>query len=194
MPLSPVSRGRGEDCLSSSGFPARDLPAATGLPGDCRCGAVLRAVGLTRRREAAKENAELSAAGKGDLPPHPRPLSSVSRGRGEDCLSSSGFPARDLPLATRLPGVCRCRAGGLGEGWSHTKPRKKTQTGEVTGVMSCPALLTTFSSLCSMAWTPCPLTPDPSPPFHGGEGRINGQGGADGRKGAQKIRLRLEFQ
>jgi hypothetical protein len=33
-----------------------------------------------------------------------------------------------------------------------------------------PALLSTFSHLLSMAWMPWPPHPDPSPPFHGGEG------------------------
>ena len=72
-------------------------------------------------------------------PPHPRPLSPVSRGRGEIFGESAGA-------------VLWINASGC---W---------------GDFSFP--LSRLSSL----WFGChvPLTPDPSPPFHGGEGRFSG--------------------
>jgi len=54
------------------------------------------------------------------------------------------------------------------------KPRMETQ-GAAVVCGELPALLSTFSHLLSMAWMPWPLTPDASPPFHGGEGRKSGQ-------------------
>jgi hypothetical protein len=127
--------------------------------------------GLTRSREDAKGDARGRCSVFGQ----------ASRGResaGAGALRSSGFPARDLPSATGCLQVAA--AGRGGSGWAHAKPlsredaKEQAHGGEGTGVTYCPALLSTFSSLLSMAWMPSPLTPDPSPPFHGGEGRIGG--------------------
>ena len=115
----------------SSGFPARDLSAATGLPGLTLQGEGGRQGGphaKTRRREGKAHEGEvtgvmscpallstfssLRSMAWTPWPPHPRPLSPVSRGRGEDCLSSSGFPARDLSAATGLPGLTLQGEGG----------------------------------------------------------------------------------
>ena len=56
--------------------------------------------------------------------------------------------------------------------WLRVRPRAAERCGGSCGHF----LLSTFSRLPSMAWRPWPphprpLTPDPSPPFHGGEGR-----------------------
>jgi hypothetical protein len=87
--------------------------------------------------------------------PHPDTLSPVSRGRGEDCV----FGGQSV-------------AGSL----VHAKPRsreRETHGGRLRCVLNCLLSPLKLSRIYSL-WHGChgPRTPDPSRPFHGGEGRI----------------------
>ena len=125
----------------SSGLPARDLSSAFGRSGGGRNGAgALQGVWLTRRREGSCKG-QLAVVG-GSVPPHPRPLSPVSRGRGEELVgsvrcsvfsqasrgreSAGARPVRPgcglLPGSIAgIPWLCGCFAGGR----SHAKPRRR---------------------------------------------------------------------
>jgi len=65
---------------------------------------VLQAVGLTRSREDAKEDAKSGVRGSGYEHEYEESLGGSRR--------SSGFPARDLPSATGVPGDHRTPMGG----------------------------------------------------------------------------------
>ena len=138
--------------------------------GQWSVGSQLHADWLTRSREAAKED------GKG------RVRCSVfgiqaSRGRESagGSLCSSGFPARALPLASGVSGDCGTGAGAL-QAVGLTRSREAAKGKRMEGGDVCvelPAFSFQLSRIYSL-WHGChgPLTPDPSPPFHGGEGRI----------------------
>ena len=124
---------------TSSGFPARDRPSATGCLEITAAGGGLRSAGLTRSGEgngtwgrgdwcdllpgSAVHFLQSALYGRDAMPPHPRPLSPVSRGRGEDwgLLSFSGL---------RLGGLAEARTrGGTSRTWNETGGRAR-----------CPAL------------------------------------------------------
>ena len=137
------------------------------------------------------------------MPPHPRPLSPVSRGRGGIlgergrqsavvcAFRGSGFPARDLPFCVWIARGSRhwgmCFAGN----WSHAKPRRRE--GKCRG--RC-RVFRRAADGSPRVWRLCgncggglacgcvlgrvvPFTPDPSPPFHGGEGGLWASGGRE---------------
>jgi len=93
------ARGIAKVAFRSSGFPARVLPSATGVPGVRRTGP--GAAGFTRSREAAKEDAKkcfrCSVFGVRAR------ARARARGIARVAFRSSGFPARDLPSATAMP-------------------------------------------------------------------------------------------
>ena len=92
----------------SSGFPARDLPSATGC---------LRTAAAGRgacRPWASREDAKTRRKRRGDGEP-----------RMDTNERSSGFPARDLPSATGCLQIAS--AGGEGRRWPHAKTRRETQ-------------------------------------------------------------------
>ena len=117
-------------------------------------------------------------------PPHPRPLSPVSRGRGEACVF-------ELQKAHRPPRPWKGRGAG-GEGSApamHASPlvccirllysragdeeqRRKT---EAVSVLNRPSLLSTFAHLLCMAWMSCPPHPRPLSPVSRGRGEIFGE-------------------
>ena len=89
----------------SSGFPARDLPSATGRLLIAAAGRGLRPVGLTRRREGNAGvvlNHEWTRIGTNEC--------------------SSGFPARDLPSKTG-----RLLIAAAGRGFASRAPDAKTR-------------------------------------------------------------------
>ena len=129
-----------------------------------------------RSREAAKGNAKGWCSVFG--------VRWASRGResaGVRRFRSSGFPARDLSFCDWTDWRLWHR------GWfcrlfvsrEAAKPRRETQGAAVVCVCVCVCvcvncLLSSQLSRIYSLWHGChgPLTPDPSPPFHGGEGRI----------------------
>ena len=84
---------------------------------------------------------------------------------------SSGFPARVLSFAFGVSGDCCAGVRKV----CLTRSREAAK-GDAVGlllfVLNC--LLSSQLSRIYSLWHGChiPLTPDPSPPFHGGEGRI----------------------
>ena len=91
---------------------------------------------------------------------------------------------------------------GAAGGWTHAKPRSRE--GKRRGLLWCVVncLLSFQLSQIYSLWHGChgPLTPDPSRPFHGGEGRISGQWGCRvagltrSREAAKEGRLRTVFE
>jgi hypothetical protein len=114
--LSPVSRGRGEDCVFGGQSSGRQF-------------------GLTRSREAAKGNAwravrcvlncllspfnflESTLYGMDAMAPAPRPLSPVSRGRGEDCVFGGQSVAGSLVHAKPRSRERKTRKAVFGFRW-----------------------------------------------------------------------------
>ena len=139
-------------------------------------------------------------------PPHPRPLSPVSRGRGEDFVFLVLWKSATAPLApgrgegtgvrgetTLSPTPWLPRHGYSAGCWSHAKTRRREAAkGNARGGVRCSlfggrlafdgihaarpgnaaAGLPKSLGVGAVAGWVFPLTPDPSPPFHGGEGRI----------------------
>ena len=64
------------------------------------------------------------------------------------------------------------RGGGVADSWSHAKPRSREgkRTGGWFGVVNGVIVLAVLLRLFAVAGCSGPLTPVPSPPFHGGEG------------------------
>jgi len=87
---------------------------------------------------------------------------------------SSGFPARVLSFVYGPSGDRRTVAGALqDDGLTRSREAAKGDAvGLLLFVLNC--LLSSQLSRIYSLWHGChgPLTPDPSPPFHGGEGRI----------------------
>jgi hypothetical protein len=144
-PPTPLPRFTGaRGALRSSGFPARDLPSATGCLEIAAAGPGCRRLAL---REAARGTHKVGVrclvgraadgsprvgqrvciaclAGPGlwlcagVCPPHPRPLSPVSRGRGEECpgTNTNTSRSRSTSRSTSTSTSTSTRGGGC-EGW-----------------------------------------------------------------------------
>ncbi len=141
----------------------------------------------------------------GVWPPHPRPLSPVSRGRGGLSVARA-FQPEICPL--RLAAWRLLLPGRVAGGWPYAKPRGG-RTRSVFGVWSGEPRtgVRGWGSVCALHALPVlvcgcvlgcvPLTPDPSPPFHGGEGRnalarTRTRAGAGVRAGARaRARVRV---
>jgi hypothetical protein len=126
----------------SGGIPAAHPGTAVlGSPGGDFCSS-----GFPARAHRCANSIALGVVFEGDRPPHPRPLSPVSRGRGEEEWSVG------------------CRVAG-----AHARPRREAQ-GAAVVCCELPALLSTFSHLLSMAWMPWPPHPRPLSPVSRGRG------------------------
>ena len=154
---------------------------AFGASGEC--GTVGRG-SLTRSREGAKEGAKVrwrQCVFEYEYEYRPRGRTEYEY-EGGISVRCSGEPRTGVrgwfSFVARAfqPEICRFAFGASGEcgtggrGVSREAAKGTAECGEVTGVMDCAFLLSTFSRLPSMAWMPWPPHPRPLSPVSRGRG------------------------